>query len=140
MRVQPAALGVALAFCLLAPPAGADSLTDAKRFICSAVEASLCSAEGECASGLSWDLQIPQFVLVDLDRKTLSTTEASGENRSTPILSQVREDGHIFLQGIQMGRAFSMVLKEDSGRASMAIAMDGLTLGVFGACTPGLPR
>jgi hypothetical protein len=140
MCARSAALFAVLVSCLVAPAALADSLSGHERFICSAVEASVCSAEGECASGLSWDLQIPQFVLVDLNRKTLSTTEASDENRSTPILSQVREDGHIFLQGVQMGRAFSMVLKEDSGLASIAIAMDGLTLGVFGACTPGLPR
>ncbi len=140
MHARPAALSAVLVSCLLAQPATADSLAGAERFVCSAIDASLCSAEGECASSLAWDLEIPQFLLVDLPAKTLSTTEASDENRITPILTQLREDGHIFLQGVEMGRAFSIVLEESSGRASIAIAMDGLTVGVFGACTPGLPR
>lgn len=140
MHARPVAFWAVLASSLLAPPAAADSLAGAERFVCSAIEASMCSADGECASNLAWDLKIPQFVLVDLPGGTLSTTEASNENRSTPILTQLREDGHIFVQGVEMGRAFSMVLEESSGRASIAIAMDGLTLGVFGACTPGLPR
>lgn len=33
-----------------------------------------------------------------------------------------------------------MVLREDSGLASIAIAADGLTIGVFGACTPAPAR
>ncbi len=131
---------LALLLAANATPAMGDSLTGSSRFTCSALESSVCSPEGECASGLPWDLNVPQFLLVDLERNTLSTTEASGEQRSTPILQQTREDGHLFLQGVEQGRAYSLVLKEDSGHATVAIALDGLTIGVFGACTPGLPR
>lgn len=114
----------------------ADSLTGKDRLLCSAVEATVCTADGICESGPPWDWQIPQFLIVDLDRKELTSTEASGENRATPILSLSREDGHIVLQGVQAGRAFSMVLREDNGHAAIAIATDGVTISVFGACTP----
>jgi hypothetical protein len=116
-----------------------DSLSGKDRLLCSAIEATVCTADGICESGPPWDWQIPQFLIVDLDRKELSTTEASGENRMTPILNLSREDGHIVLQGTQAGRAFSMVLQEDNGHAAIAIATDGATISVFAACTPMPP-
>lgn len=113
-----------------------DSLSGKDRLLCSAVEATVCTADGICESGPPWDWQIPQFLIVDLDRKELATTEASGENRTTPILSLSRQDGQIVLQGVQAGRAFSMVLQEANGHATISIATDGATIGVFAACTP----
>lgn len=114
----------------------ADTLVGKDRFLCSAVEAVLCTADGVCDAGPPWDWQIPQFVIVDLAKKQLATTEASGENRTTPILGQFRESGQIVVQGVQSGRAFSMILREDNGHATIAIATEGLTINVFGACTP----
>jgi hypothetical protein len=86
--------------------------------------------------GTPFDIDIPQFVEVDLKRKLLSTTKASGENRTTVILNLKRNDGYIFMQGVQSERAFSMVLREPTGFVSIAIAMEGITIGVFGSCTP----
>jgi hypothetical protein len=85
---------------------------------------------------LPWNLNIPQFIQVNLKDKTLSTTKASGENRSTPIRNLVREEGKIFLQGVELGRAFSFVIDEKSGMLSVAVAREGITVSVFGACTP----
>jgi hypothetical protein len=114
----------------------ADDLTGSEQFLCTAVEVTLCSAGGECTSQPPWNLNIPQFIIIDLDKKTLSTTEASGENRSTPIKNLEREGGLIFLQGVENGRAFSFVIAEEDGLASIAVARDGLSVAVFGACTP----
>ena len=89
-----------------------------------------------CSNEPPWKLDIPQFIEVDLDERTLSTTEASGENRSTPIKNLEREEGLIILQGYEKGRAFSFVIAEEDGMASIAVARDGLNVAVFGACTP----
>ena len=40
------------------------------------------------------------------------------------------------LQGFENGRAFSFLIAEKTGRASIAVARDGLGVSVFGACTP----
>jgi hypothetical protein len=42
----------------------------------------------------------------------------------------------IFIQGIELGRAFSVVVSEDTGRLSAVIAGQDLTISIFGACTP----
>lgn len=132
------ALGFSAVVLLLlgTPRSLADELAGRDRLLCSAVEVTVCSNEGECSSEPPWNLNIPQFIEVDLEAKTLSTTAASGENRSTPIRTLMREDGLIFLQGIEAERAFSFVISEIDGMASIAVARDGVTVSVFGACTP----
>ena len=57
-------------------------------------------------------------------------------NRATPIKNLHREDGLIFLQGVEMGRAFSFVIQEETGDLSAAVAREDVTVSVFGACTP----
>ena len=119
-----------------AAPLTADDVTGVSRLLCSSVEATVCDVNGDCEMGPPWNWDIPQFIEVDLSRKKLSTTPASGENRSTPILNITREQGVLFLQGVEGGRAFSFVIHESTGAVSAAVARDGITVSVFGACTP----
>ena len=85
---------------------------------------------------MPWNLNIPQFLQLNLKDKTMSTTKASGENRATPIKTLTREGGQIYLQGLEGGRAFSFVINEESGLLSAGVATDGKVVSVFGACTP----
>ena len=116
--------------------ASADDLTGSDRLLCAAVQATACTDSGECGIDLPWNLNIPEFIEVDLAAKRLSTTAASGENRSTPIEHLTRSDGVIVFHGFEMGRAFSWVISEGSGRVTAALAADGTSVTVFGACTP----
>ena len=135
MRHRIAAAGFAAAAAISSISA-ADDLTGQDRMLCTAVEATRCMETGSCTSELPWNLNIPQFIEIDLKAKTFSTTKASAENRTTPIRSVAREEGLIILQGYEAGRAFSFVIHEESGMASVAVARDGLTVSIFGACTP----
>lgn len=78
---------------------------------------------------------MPEFVVIDLKKKTISTTKASEQNRSTPFTSISRSEGRIYLQGLESERAFSFVIDEASGRLTAAVARDGIAVNVFGACT-----
>jgi hypothetical protein len=123
---------------ILTTGALADDLGDADSLLCSTGQAVVCSVEGICESAPSWILDIPQFIIVDLKARTLSTTPASGENRSTPVKNMERADGMILVQGIENGRAFSILIDERTGALTAAVARDSLTVSVFGACTPEL--
>jgi hypothetical protein len=131
-------MGVALVLTTLAPAARAtaDDLTGEQSLLCTAVQATLCSTDGDCETEPPWNLNIPQFIQVDLKEKKLSTTPASGENRSTPIGTLLREDGNIYLQGVEGGRAYSFVIAEKTGALVAAVARNGKAVSVFGACTP----
>jgi hypothetical protein len=135
MRLLKIAL-VGLAVTLATSPLRADDLTGANKLLCTAVQATKCEEGGDCLVDLPWNLNVPQFIEVDLGVNKLSTTKASGENRETPILHVIREGGVIVLQGFEKGRAFSLVITEATGRASIAVATEGKAVAIFGACTP----
>jgi hypothetical protein len=95
----------------------------------------LCVEDGECFQISVLDADAPQFLIIDTRKKTISTTEASGEKRESPVANMSRNGGRIFLQGVENNRAFSILIEEELGRFSAAVARDGITQSVFGACT-----
>ena len=126
-----------LALSLLgARPAIADDLSGASALLCSSSWATVCTSDEFCESGAPWGWDIPQFVEVDIKKKLLSTTKASGENRSTPAEVLRTDNGRILIQGEELGRAFSIFISEQTGTMSSVIAGENMTVSVFGACTP----
>jgi hypothetical protein len=114
----------------------ADDLTGQQRFLCTASQVTLCYTDGDCDKGSAWDFDVPQFIEVDLGQKRLSTTKASGQSRTTPILNQQREGGQVVLQGYENKRAFSFLIDEKTGWMTVAVARRDVAVTVFGACTP----
>jgi hypothetical protein len=127
---------VALGVFLTCGTAVADDLTEATRLLCASVQATECFEDGDCEIDLPWNLNIPDFIEIDLEAKRLSTTEASGLNRATDVEHLSRADGLIILQGFENERAFSFVITEQTGHLSAAIATEGKAVAVFGTCTP----
>ena len=119
-----------------ASPVFADSVKDAERLLCVPGQVSHCVNGEACSSELPETENIPEFIEVDLKKKTLSATKASGQDRTTPILSQARSGGYIFLQGVENSRTFSMVISESTGDLTFVVATDGETASMFGGCTP----
>ena len=116
--------------------ADAEDLTGADRILCAGVQATYCDTSGACEVGMPWQWNMPEFVEIDFEAKMVSTTQAVERIRQTPIRTLERGDGEIYLQGVENARAFSFVIDEVSGVASIAIAADGMTISVFAACTP----
>jgi hypothetical protein len=125
----------AILFVTLATNLWADDVSDAEKLLCASLEATRCDLDA-CVTDDPVMWNIPQFVEIDLANKRLQTTAASGENRATPITTLIREDGHIFIQGIEGGRAFSFVIHEASGELNSAVASSSSATIVFAACTP----
>lgn len=121
---------------LLFGPSRADDLTGVDRFVCANGSVSVCCDDGQCASGLPAELDIPQFIEFDLAQKRVSTTKASGLNRMSPIDNLKRVDGKLVLQGVENQRAYSFLIDEKTGAMSAAVARDGCNVMAFGSCTP----
>ena len=121
---------------LFTSPVAGDMLVDTERMLCVPGHVFHCVADGQCKTELPEDESIPEFIEVDLKRKTLATTRASGEDRSTAIQSQQRDAGYIYLQGVENGRTFSMVMSENTGDLTFVVATNGETATMFGVCTP----
>ncbi len=127
---------VVLVLSLVFESAVADDLTGIDRFVCAPAQINICDEYGSCATVMPWEVNVPRFLVFDLKKKQIGTTEASGENRVTPIQSVTKAEDAIYLQGVEGGRAFSFVISRSSGFMSAAIAREYLTVTGFGACTP----
>ena len=104
--------------------------------MCSSASVVICLDDGTCVAAVPWEVNVPQFIEVDLRSKRLATTESSGENRATTVNSLMKEDGLTYLQGVEGGRAFSIIINESTGFMTAAVAREDITVTVFGACTP----
>jgi hypothetical protein len=138
-KISPATVQKAFAgtvALLLAGAAWSDDVTGEDELLCASMNVIVCLEDGSCVSATPWELDVPQFINIDLDKRSLSTTEASGESRTTKVESVTRSNGVIFLQGVDRGRAYSFVIDEETGFLTVAIAREFLTMTVFGACTP----
>ena len=126
---------IASACLILGSNATAENLDGVDEMICSAGQAQICLETGDCYAATPWELSVPDFVVINTKKKTVSTTKASGLNRSTKFSKVEKSEGLIYLQGIDRGRAFSFVIDEATGRMTVAVSRDGLSVTVFGACT-----
>ena len=136
MKIRPMFFLLVAGALFASLPVAADDVTGVDTMICSSIQATVCSLDGDCEIGAPWLWGIPQFVEIDLKNKEVRTTEASGQRRATPLKHVERADGLLVLQGVENGRAFSFAITEEDGSLSVAVARDGITVSVFGACTP----
>jgi len=127
-----ATLGCAL---VISGPAIAENIEGADEIICASGDTKLCLETGECYEAAPYQLSVPDFVIVDIKKKTLKTTKANPDDRVTDVSLVESEDGTLVLQGIENQRAFSIIIDELTGRMTASITRDGLTVAVFGACT-----
>lgn len=128
-------LTIGLAGCLAAVSAQADNLSGADRLVCAASQVQICLEFDSCYAATPTEVDVPDFVVIDIGKKSISTTRASAENRSTSFSTVEKQSGLIYLQGMEGGRAFSFVIDEATGRMTVAVSRDGLSVSVFGACT-----
>jgi hypothetical protein len=128
-------LSMVIAGIAAAGMAQAENLNDVDMMICAASQVQICIEDDTCYSATPEDLGIPDFVVIDTDKQTISTTKASDLNRSTAISVASKVDGVIYLQGMEGGRAFSFVIDEATGRMTVSVARDGFSVSVFGVCT-----
>ncbi len=128
-------LAIATAGLLAGGLAQADNLSGVDEMICAASQVQICIENDTCYSATPAELGVPDFVVIDTKKKTISTTKSSDENRSTSFTSVSKSDGLLYLQGVEGERAFSFVIDEATGRMTVAVSRDGVAVSVFGACT-----
>lgn len=130
----------ALATCVvaslsLAALAGAADFDGSKTLLCAPGEAIDCAPGGRCVQSSPEQLDVPRFITVDFGAKRLSGKTADGV-RHTSIQNVQSLDGKRILQGAEGGRGWSIVIDEQTGGMSAAVADQSAGFLVFGACTP----
>jgi hypothetical protein len=128
-------LAIAVAGTLIGGLVQADNLDGVNEMICAPSQVQICIENDTCYSATPADLGIPEFVIINMKKKMISTTKSSGLNRSTPFSSINKSGGLIYLQGNEGERLFSFIIDVATGKMTVAVARDGISVSVFGACT-----
>ena len=121
--------------CMLTVPAVAGDFDGSKPLICAVIEVFECVPGGECQLGGAESINIPQFLKINFEEKTISSTPEAGPVRTTKIQNMERADGKLILQGVQNGRAWSMVINETTGKVTLSASDELAGFVIFGACT-----
>ena len=134
-RLQAVGLCVVTACIGLAGPADAAGKYDGSAtMLCAVTAISECTADGRCQrSQPQVGNNLPTFMRVDVKGKVLRADDGSG--RKTDIKASSVVDDQLMLQGIENGKAWSMVIKSDTGRWGGAVVEDDGSFALFGACT-----
>ena len=138
LHVSQLNLVVLVILCLLVTPlsVAAGDFDGSKPLLCAVIDTFECWPDGECQWGKAESINIPQFLRINFKKKIISGTRESGEVRTTKIENMARIDGKLILQGVQSGKAWSMVIMESNGKTTLTASDGQAGFVVFGACTP----
>jgi len=103
--------------------------------ICAVIEAFECNLEQDCNEGNLEQMNIPQFIRIDVANKIISIPEGVGEKRESTIKSFEIDNGTLIMQGVQNGRGWSIAIAEDTGKMTATASSGVGGFVIFGACT-----
>lgn len=121
------------------PLSFAEGVFDGSRpLVCAAIHAAECSsAELQCKSGPPWMIDFPVFVEIDFAAKTASTTRQHVVARVSKIELLTHLPGNrMSIQGADGEYSWSMLISEETGSMTLAVAGEEVGFMVLGACTP----
>jgi len=117
----------------LAPAAAIDGSVP---LLCAVTDTVSCDAGGGCVEGSAKSVNLPIFITVDVESKTAQSSRASGEQRTSAILSVHNDGASLVLLGVDQGAGWSVAIGKDTGRMTLAVSGDGIGYLALGACTP----
>lgn len=129
-----AAITVGLSLCMVPVHVLAAKYDGSVPLLCVPIEIIECVAAGECLSSTAEDVNLPQFIKVDVKTKMLSAVEEGGKKAEIKHLEHT--NGRMIMHGGQEGRGWTLVISEETGKMSATISEDQAGFIVFGACTP----
>jgi hypothetical protein len=134
---------VLLCICIVPISVLAGDFDGSKPLLCAVIEVIECSPGGGCQKVKAQEIDIPRFIRINFDKKTISGTLASGKVRATTIEHMEHVDGKLILQGAEDGRegvrdglGWSMAISEETGDVVLTASGEQVGFVVFGACTP----
>ena len=86
-----------------------------------------------CVKGTADSFDLPQFVKIDFQNKTISEVGESSQGRKSEIKNLQQINNTSIIQGIENGRSWSLVIS-DEGKMSAAVSESDFGFIVFGAC------
>ncbi|MEJ2690815.1 MAG: hypothetical protein P8130_12880 [Deltaproteobacteria bacterium] len=124
------------------PTAAAANFDGSAPLLCAPIMANECDLGSPCQTLSIEDAGLPQFVVIDLDKKTIKPTPETGKTNITKIASLTSIDGKFILQGAEDGRkdekdglGWTISIDQETGKLVMAAAGEQVAFVIYGACT-----
>ena len=104
--------------------------------ICGTTAVTECGADGRCQRGTATDVNFPAIFQVDAKAKKVRNLQANTAQQGTE--SSIRDvehaNGKMILSGADGERGWSVLIHENTGQMSAAVAGDGEGFVIFGQC------
>lgn len=102
-----------------------------------------CSLGNGCKEIEAEDIDLPSFLIINFEKKTITAPPESGRKAITKIERIEEKGGVLYIQGaedgyegVEDGVGWTLTIEEDSGKGVLTGAMPGAAFVVFGICTP----
>lgn len=102
-----------------------------------------CEPNGESRIVTSEEMQVPNFLIVDCKKMTISPFPTIPGRRDSVIKRLEHIDGKLILQGaddgienVRDGVGWTAAISEDTGRAVVTASGEDVGFVIFGACIP----
>jgi len=103
--------------------------------LCAVTDTVSCDAQGECVEGSAESVNLPVFLKINAQNKTMQSARVGGEQRTSEILSVHNEKGSLVLLGVEQNHGWSATISQSSGKLTATVAEEGIGYIIFGACT-----
>jgi hypothetical protein len=121
----------------------ADDFDGSRPLLFSVISAMECTPDNGCRAVTIESVDFPQFLKIDLNKKTIGPVSESDARPDSAIERMERVDGKLILQGaedgyesVRDGLGWTIAISEGTGRVVMTASGDQVAFVVFGACLP----
>lgn len=122
--------------------ASAGNYDGSKTILCATQAVSQCDAGTECVGVTPESVDMPNFMVIDVNNKVISAPAETGTEVTTTIKRSEVIDGKLMLQGADQGLedvpdgiGWTVSINENTGKMVAALAGDNFAIVAFGSCT-----
>ena len=114
----------------------AGPMDGSKNIVCAVVDVVGWTETGQCAAGTARGFELPQFVILDGDKKVIRAAyEAGHKDVSSAVKTMESSGDQLILQGVENGRGWDIAINTKSGAMSASGVGDAVSFLLFGSCT-----
>ncbi len=134
-------IGIAIFSMMATLPVLAGEFDSNKPMICALAEINECNTGEDCIKVTAEMINAPNFLKIDLRKKTMATVKTAGEEQETRIEHLEEVDGRMMLLGavdgsedVQDGSGYAMSISKKTGKMIASVTAYDVAFVVFGAC------
>jgi len=134
---------ILLCICIVPLISVAEDFDGSRPLLFSVISAMECTPDDGCRAVTIESLDLPRFLKIDLNKKTIDPVSESDTRPGSVIERMERVDGKLILQGAEDGYAsvrdglgWTIAIAEGTGKVVMTASGDQVAFVVFGACLP----